>query len=91
MSKQTGKTQVCEIMLENGADMDHADKEGKTALFAAASMGHLDILNLLMFWGCYVDGIDCEGRTVLSVAAAEGSFVWLFVSPSYFFFVCLKV
>ena len=36
-------------------------------------MGHLDILNLLMFWGCYVDGIDCEGRTVLSVAAAEGS------------------
>ena len=52
--------------------MDHADKEGKTALFAAASMGHLEILNLLMFWGCYVDGIDCEGRTVLSVAAAEG-------------------
>ena len=36
-------------------------------------MGHLDILNLLMFWGCYVDGIDNEGRTVLSVAAAEGS------------------
>ena len=68
----SGKTQVCEILLENGADMDHADKEGKTALFAAASMGHLDILNLLMFWGCYVDGIDCEGRTVLSVAAAEG-------------------
>ena len=58
--------------MENGADMDHADKEGKTALFAAASMGHLEILNLLMFWGCYVDGIDCEGRTVLSVAAAEG-------------------
>ena len=63
---------MCEILLENGADMDHADKEGKTALFAAASMGHLEILNLLMFWGCYVDGIDCEGRTVLSVAAAEG-------------------
>ena len=60
-------------MLENSADMDHADKEGKTALFAAASMGHLNILNILLFWGCYVDGIDCEGRTVLSVAAAEGS------------------
>jgi hypothetical protein len=37
--------------------VDHADKEGKTALFAAASMGHLDILNILLFWGCYVDGI----------------------------------
>ena len=88
MSKQIGKTQVCEIMLENGADMDHADKEGMTALFAAASMGHLDILNLLMFWGCYVDGIDCEGRTVLSVAAAEGYIVCLLSS---FLFVCLKV
>jgi Ankyrin repeats (many copies) len=57
---QTGNQeilQVCEILLENGADVDHADKEGKTALFAAASMGHLEILNILLFWGCYVDGI----------------------------------
>ena len=36
-------------------------------------MGHLDIVNILLFWGCYADGIDSEGRTVLSVAAAEGS------------------
>lgn len=68
-----GKAAVCEILLENQADVDHADKEGKSALFAAASMGHLDIVNILLFWGCYADGIDCEGRTVLSVAAAEGS------------------
>ena len=53
--------------------MDHTDKEGKLVLFAAASMGHLDIVNILLFWGYYADGIDCEGRTVLSVAAAEGS------------------
>ena len=68
-----GKSGVCEILLENQADVDHTDKEGKSALFAAASMGHLDIVNILLFWGCYADGIDCEGRTVLSVAAAEGS------------------
>ena len=68
-----GKSAVCEILLENQADVDHADKEGKSALFAAASMGHLDIVNILLFWGCYADGIDCEGRTVLSVASAEGS------------------
>ena len=42
---------MCEILLENQADVDHADKEGKSALFAAASMGHLDIVNLLLFWG----------------------------------------
>ena len=46
-----GKAAVCEILLENQADVDHADKEGKSALFAAASMGHLDIVNLLLFWG----------------------------------------
>ncbi len=51
---------MCEILLENGADVDHADKEGKTALFAAASMGHLEILNILLFWGCYVDGIGTD-------------------------------
>ena len=55
---------MCEILLENGADVDHADKEGKTALFAAASMGHLEILNILLFWGCYVDGIGMDyGQT----------------------------
>jgi hypothetical protein len=60
---------VCEILLENGADVDHADKEGKTALFAAASMGHLQILNILLFWGCYVDGIGgnqcCGSETII--------------------------
>jgi hypothetical protein len=57
---------VCEILLENGADVDHADKEGKTALFAAASMGHLEILNILLFWGCYVDGIGRNQMCVVS-------------------------
>ena len=75
---------MCEILLENQADVDHADKEGKSALFAAASMGHLDIVNILLFWGCYADGIDCEGRTVLSVAAAEGSAGVVQVCGQYF-------
>ena len=44
-----GKSGVCEILLENQADVDHTDKEGKSALFAAASMGHLDIVNILLF------------------------------------------
>ena len=42
----SGKTSVCEILLENGADVDHADKEGKTALFAAASMGHQVLISI---------------------------------------------
>lgn len=55
------------------ADLDHADHSGRTPLFAAASMGHADVVGLLLFWGAYVDSIDAEGRTVLSIAAAQGS------------------
>lgn len=64
---------VCELLLEYEADVDHSDKSGRTPLWAAASMGHSAVVELLLFWGCYVDSIDNEGRTVLSVAAAQGN------------------
>lgn len=51
--------------------MDAADKAARTPLWAAASMGHSAVCELLLFWGAYVDHIDGEGRTVLSVAAAQ--------------------
>lgn len=63
---------VCELLLEYEADVDHADRGGRTPLWAASSMGHSNVVELLLFWGCYVDSIDPEGRTVLSVAAAQG-------------------
>lgn len=63
---------VCELLLEYEADVDHADRGGRTPLWAASSMGHSTVVELLLFWGCYVDSIDPEGRTVLSVAAAQG-------------------
>lgn len=63
---------VCELLLEYEADVDHADRGGRTPLWAASSMGHSSVVELLLFWGCYVDSIDPEGRTVLSVAAAQG-------------------
>lgn len=64
---------VCELLLEAEADVDHCDKLGRTPLWAAASMGHPTCVSLLLFWGCYVDSIDNEGRTVLSVSAAQGN------------------
>lgn len=64
---------VCELLLEAEADVDHADSAGRTSLWAAASMGHALVVSLLLFWGASVDAIDPEGRTVLLVAAAQGS------------------
>ena len=67
--------EVCELLLEYEADVDHVDRSGRTPLLAAASMGHAQVVQHLLYWGCYVDHIDAEGRTVLSVAAAQGSLV----------------
>lgn len=64
---------VCELLLENEADVDHCDNSGRSPLWAAASMGHAPVVALLLFWGCAIDTMDSEGRTVLSVAAAQGS------------------
>ncbi|KAG0420742.1 hypothetical protein HPB47_003316, partial [Ixodes persulcatus] len=60
-------------LIAGEADVDHADNSSRTPLFAAASMGHADVVSLLLFWGAYVDSIDAEGRTVLAIAATQGS------------------
>lgn len=64
---------MCELLLENEADVDHCDNSGRSPLWAAASMGHAPVVALLLFWGCAIDTMDSEGRTVLSVAAAQGT------------------
>lgn len=65
--------EVCELLLEAEADVEHTDSAGRSSLWAAASMGHASVVALLLFWGASVDTIDSEGRTVLLVAAAQGS------------------
>lgn len=83
---------VCELLLEAEADVDHCDKLGRTPLWAAASMGHPTCVSLLLFWGCYVDSIDNEGRTVLSVSAAQGNNIvvsQLLDRGTFTFYICL--
>ena len=42
-----GKLEVVQLMLESFADKDSADENGRTALHAAASKGHLEVVQLL--------------------------------------------
>ena len=49
---------MCEILLENGAEVDHAAKKGKTTLFAAA--------------GAELDMTDCDGKTAFHLSGSEG-------------------
>lgn len=56
-------------LLENGADPNARDAEGRTALIAAAYMGHSEIVSVLLEYGADINHQDSDGRTALSVAA----------------------
>jgi ankyrin repeat protein len=46
-----GDKQKVEQLLEEGADVDAKDEDGKTALMFAAFMGHEEIVELLKSYG----------------------------------------
>lgn len=72
MACKSGNIDVVQVLLEhNGREsLDATKKEGqRTHLFLAASMGHYEIVKLLIARGANVDIKDSEGRTPLFIAA----------------------
>ncbi|XP_044735383.1 ankyrin repeat domain-containing protein 50 isoform X2 [Chrysoperla carnea] len=67
-----GHTEVVQILLTAGADVNHADADGWTALRAAAWGGHVEVVEALLKHGCSVDCIDADHRTALRAAAWSG-------------------
>lgn len=59
-----GNVEVCELLLESGADPDLCDLMGRSPLWAACTKGHASIVKLLLFWGCSIDGMDSEGISI---------------------------
>ena len=54
-------------MLDNGADVDRANKNGATPLYAACEKGHVDAVRLLLQRGAVFEHDNsalCEGDTV---------------------------
>jgi ankyrin repeat protein len=56
-------------LLRHGAGVNRTDDEGRTALIAAAYMGHSEIVEHLLDFGAEINHEDADGRTALSVAA----------------------
>ena len=56
------------LLLDNKADVNKADKDGDTPLYAASETGHYDVANLLVEKGAAVDKANKDGITPLEIA-----------------------
>lgn len=61
-----------QVLLAGGAKVDHADRDGWTALRAAAWGGHKQVVDMLLEAGAAVDCADTDQRTALRAAAWGG-------------------
>ena len=60
------------LLLDNGAQIDRVDSDGRTALIHAATSGRAQMAELLMQRGAARDAQDKDGNTALMFAAFEG-------------------
>ena len=67
-----GQLEVVRYFVEQGADMEKADRFGNTPLLIASWIGHLDVVRYLLEQGANRDKADNEGRTPLHYAAQNG-------------------
>jgi ankyrin repeat protein len=68
-----GNDEAVLSLIDKGADIDiKSDRTGQTPLMAAATYGHLTILNVLIEMGVDLNAKSKNGSTALMLAAAEG-------------------
>eukprot|EP01119_Soliformovum_irregulare_P001378 TRINITY_DN1109_c0_g2_i3.p1 TRINITY_DN1109_c0_g2~~TRINITY_DN1109_c0_g2_i3.p1 ORF type:complete len:798 (-),score=245.78 TRINITY_DN1109_c0_g2_i3:36-2429(-) len=67
-----GYVAVCQVLLDNGAQVDREDKDHCTSLHNAVFMGKLDCAKLLIEKGANVDHRDVDNATPLHKAVFKG-------------------
>ena len=71
IAARNGHYKVCEILLENGADINVCDENGLTPLHAASYYGHEDIIKLLISYGADISKKNYFGETPSDEAATN--------------------
>ena len=60
------------MLLDNGAEVNRAQKQGATPLHVACKNGHVDAARLLLEKGAEVDRAEKDGGTPLFIAKERG-------------------
>eukprot|EP00578_Thalassiosira_sp_NH16_P001033 CAMPEP_0181136544 /NCGR_PEP_ID=MMETSP1071-20121207/33233_1 /TAXON_ID=35127 /ORGANISM="Thalassiosira sp., Strain NH16" /LENGTH=1339 /DNA_ID=CAMNT_0023223247 /DNA_START=272 /DNA_END=4292 /DNA_ORIENTATION=- len=63
---------ICELLINSGADMMCRDKDGNTPVHWAARAGHSEVLGLLLLKSCPLDVQNDAGETALHWAMRAG-------------------
>ena len=66
-----GKTEIAELLIQKGADVNARNRDGGTALHGAAFLGHADTAELLVRKGADVNATNGKGETSLYAMAAN--------------------
>ncbi|CEL11527.1 hypothetical protein ASPCAL14629 [Aspergillus calidoustus] len=71
--RDPGHPRIVQLLLKHGAEVDHRDIDGLTALRLACDWGDTEIMSILLEHGADVDAADPHGMTPLLCAASGGS------------------
>ena len=66
-----GHVEVLKLLLDCGVDVNKANNDGQTPLFAAAERGHVAAIKLLLGRGADMNKANTSGRTPVYVASAR--------------------
>jgi ankyrin repeat protein len=82
VAKRTRSTWLIRSFIDQGADIDAEDEEGKTALHFAAQYGWIDTVEALLFGGASIYKVDSSGKSALHWISHATVLGYLVVEPS---------
>lgn len=71
LAVEVGSTQLCQFLLEKGADVHSQDVKHQMCLHVASQTGNRDIVEVLLQYGADINALQ-SGRNALYCAAREG-------------------